>query len=64
MGEKKNVYGVLVGKPEEKRSLGRPGCRWEDIKLYLKETRWEGVDCIYLAHDRAKQHIVMNVQMS
>jgi hypothetical protein len=33
MGERRGVYRVLVGKPEEKRSLGRPRHRWEnDIK--------------------------------
>ena len=30
MGERRGLYGVLVRKPEEKRSLGRPECRWED----------------------------------
>jgi hypothetical protein len=34
MGEKMKTYRVLVGKPEGKRPLGRPKCRWEDnIKL-------------------------------
>jgi hypothetical protein len=34
----KNPYKVLVGKPEGKRLLGRPGCRWEySIKMGLKE---------------------------
>jgi hypothetical protein len=36
MGEKRNAYRILVGKPEGKRSLGRPRCRWVDnIKTYL-----------------------------
>jgi hypothetical protein len=30
MGEEKNVYKILMGKPEEKRPLGRPRRRWED----------------------------------
>ena len=30
MGEERGVYMVLVGKPEGKRPLGRPRCRWED----------------------------------
>jgi hypothetical protein len=30
MGEKKNVCRIFVGKPERKRPVGRPGCRWED----------------------------------
>jgi hypothetical protein len=34
MGEKRNVYGLLMGKLEGKRPLGRPRCRWMDnIKL-------------------------------
>jgi hypothetical protein len=41
MGEGRNVYRVLVGKPEVKRALGRPRCRWEDgIKLDLTEIGW------------------------
>jgi hypothetical protein len=38
MGEKTNVYRLLVGKPEGKRPLGRPRCRWMDnIKMDLLE---------------------------
>jgi hypothetical protein len=34
MGEKRNAYRILVGKPEGKKPLGRPRRRWEDnIKL-------------------------------
>jgi hypothetical protein len=41
MGKERNVYRVLVGKPEEKRPLERPSCRWEHmIKLDLRETGW------------------------
>jgi hypothetical protein len=43
MGEGRNVYWVLVGKPEGKRPLGRPRRRWENgIKMSLKEIGWEG----------------------
>jgi len=36
--ERRSLYRVLVGKPEGKRPLGRPGCRWEDnIKMDLQE---------------------------
>jgi hypothetical protein len=36
MGEKRNAYRILVGKPEGKRSLGRPRCRWVDnIKMMV-----------------------------
>jgi hypothetical protein len=46
MGEGRNVYRVLVGKPEGKRPLVRPRRRWEDgIKMDLRETGWGcGVD--------------------
>jgi hypothetical protein len=38
MGERRGVYRVLVGKPDEKRPLGRPRRRWEDnIKMDLQE---------------------------
>jgi hypothetical protein len=38
MGEGRNVYRVLVAKPEGKRPLERPRCRWEDgIKMDLRE---------------------------
>jgi hypothetical protein len=38
MGEKRNAYSILVGKPEGKRSLGRTRSRWVDnIKIYLRE---------------------------
>jgi hypothetical protein len=41
IGEGRNVYRVLVGKPEGKRPLGRPRRRWEDeIKMYLREIGW------------------------
>jgi hypothetical protein len=41
MGEEIKVYKVLVGKPEGKRSLGRPRHRWEDgIRMDLTEICW------------------------
>ncbi|KAJ4428538.1 hypothetical protein ANN_24582 [Periplaneta americana] len=50
MGESRNAYRVLVGKPERKRSLGRPRRRWEDnIKLDLREVGYDGRDWINLA---------------
>jgi hypothetical protein len=42
-----------VGKPEGKRSLGRPRRRWVDnIKMDLREVGWDGMDWIDLAQDR------------
>jgi hypothetical protein len=44
MGEGRNVYRVLVGKPEGKRPLGRPRRGWEDgIKMDPREIGWGGV---------------------
>jgi hypothetical protein len=48
-----SVFKILVGKPDRKRPLGRPRCRWGDnIGMELRETKWEGVDCMKLAQDR------------
>jgi hypothetical protein len=45
MGEIRNEYKILVGKPEEKRSLGIPWRRWENnIKLNNRETRYKVLD--------------------
>jgi hypothetical protein len=53
MGEKRNVYRILVGKPEGMRPLGRPRRRWVDnIMMDLREIRWDGVDFNDLAQDR------------
>ena len=44
MGMKTNVYRVLTRKPEGKRPLERPRCRWQDnIKISLKELGWDGM---------------------
>jgi hypothetical protein len=53
MGEKRNVYRLLVGKQEGKRPLGRPRHRWMDnIKMDLLEIGVNVVDWIGLAQDR------------
>jgi uncharacterized UPF0160 family protein len=50
--EMKNVYYILAAKPERKRPHGIPRRRQEDnIRLDLRETGWEGVDCTHLIHD-------------
>jgi hypothetical protein len=52
MGEERNLYKVLMGKPEGKRRLGRPRRRWEDgIRMDLREIGWGSVDLIQLARD-------------
>jgi len=43
--ERRGGYGVLIGKSERKRPLGRRRRKWEDnIRVDLKESRWESVD--------------------
>jgi hypothetical protein len=38
VGEEKNMYEVLVGKPEGQRPLGKLRCKWDNIKMNFKET--------------------------
>jgi hypothetical protein len=45
MGEKRNAYSLLVGKPEGKRPVGKPSSRWVDnIRTVLGEVKWGDVD--------------------
>jgi hypothetical protein len=61
MGEKRNVYRLLVGKPEGKRPLGRPMRRWIDnIKMDLLEIGLGVVDCIGLVQDRYRWRALVN----
>jgi hypothetical protein len=62
MGEKRNAYKLLVvGKPEGKRPLGRPRCRWEDnIRMDLGEVGWGDVDWTGLAQDRNRWRALVN----
>jgi hypothetical protein len=62
MGERRNAYRLLVGKPEGKRLLGRPTRRWVDnIRMDLGEVRWGDVDWIGLAKDRNRWRAVANL---
>jgi hypothetical protein len=55
MGEKRNVYRLLVGKPEGRRPLGRPIRRWLDnIRMDLVEVGWGDVNWIILPQDRGR----------
>jgi hypothetical protein len=50
-----------VGKPEGKRPLGRPRRRWVDnVKMDLREMRWDGVDWIDMAQDRDQWRALVN----
>jgi hypothetical protein len=60
-GEKRYAYRLLVGKPEGKRRLGRPRRRWvNNIKMDLREIRWDGVDWIDLAQYRDQWRSLLN----
>jgi hypothetical protein len=55
MGEERNVYRVLMGKPEEKRPLGRERRRWDDgIRMDFREIGSGSVDWIHLTQDRGR----------
>jgi hypothetical protein len=65
MGEKRNVYMLLVRKPEGKRPLGRPRRRWiDDIKMGLLEIGLSVVDWIGLAQDRYSWRDLLNSVMN
>jgi hypothetical protein len=64
MRKGKDVYRVLVERPEGKRSLGRPRRRWEDnIKMDLKEIRIDGANWIRLAEDGVQWPVFLNTVM-
>jgi hypothetical protein len=65
MGEGRGVYRVLFGRLEGKRSLGRPRRRGEDnIKMDLRETRFDGANWIRLAQDRVQWRVLVNTVMN
>ncbi|KAJ4447441.1 hypothetical protein ANN_09448 [Periplaneta americana] len=65
MGESRNAYRVLVGRSEGKRPLERPRRKWEDnIKMDLREVRYDDKDWINLAQDRTYEHYLQNKTVS
>jgi hypothetical protein len=61
MGEKRNAYRLLVGKPEGRRPLGRPKRRWVDnIGMDLAEAGWGDVGRISLPQDRDRWRALVN----
>jgi hypothetical protein len=65
MGQKRNAYMILVGKPDGKRPLGIPRRRWVDnTKLNLREIEWSGMDWIDLARDREQWRTLLNMVMN
>ena len=65
MGERRGVHRLLVGKPKEKRPLGRPRHRWEDnIKMDPQEVGCGGADWIEVAQDRDRWRALVNAVMN
>jgi hypothetical protein len=61
----RNLYKIFVGKPEEKRPLGRPWRKWEDsIRKGLRELSRESVDCINIAEERDQCRTVIQMIMN
>ncbi|KAJ4452291.1 hypothetical protein ANN_03811 [Periplaneta americana] len=65
MGESRNAYRALVGRPEGKRPLGRSRRRWEDnIKMDLREVGYDDRDWINLAQDRDRWRAYVRAAMN
>jgi len=65
IGEERGMYRVLVGKPEEKRLLGRPRRRWVDnIRMELQEVGCGYMDWIGLAQDRDRWRTLVSAVMN
>jgi hypothetical protein len=65
MSEGRVVYGVLVGRPEGKRPLGRPRSRWENnIRKDLREVGFDGANWILLAQDRIQWRASVSTVMN
>ena len=64
-GEERGAYRVLVGKPEGKRSLGRPRHRWMDnIRMDLQGVGCRYVDWIGVAQDRDRWRTLLSAVMN
>jgi hypothetical protein len=65
MEKKRNVYRILVGKPEGKRPVGRARRRWVDnIKMDFREIGWDSMDWIDLAQDGDQWNVLVNTVMN
>ena len=65
VGEERGLYRVLVGKPEEKRPLGRPRRRWVDnIRMDLQEVGCGYMDWIWLAQGRDSWRTLVSAVMN
>jgi hypothetical protein len=60
----RNACNIIVGKPEGKRTFGRPRSKWKDnIRKNLREIEWECVDWMYLTQDRDQWRAPLNTIM-
>jgi hypothetical protein len=65
MGERRDVYRILVGKPEGKKPLWRHRLRWKDnIKMDLQEVGCGGMDWNNMAQDRDRWRALVNAVMN
>jgi hypothetical protein len=65
MREKRNAYRLLVGKPEGKKPLGKPRCRWiDDINVDHLDIGLGDVDWTGLAQDRYSLRALVNAIMN
>jgi hypothetical protein len=65
MGEKRDEYRLLVGKPERRRPLGRPIRRWlNNIRMDFVEVEWGDVDWICQAQNRDRCRALVNSVLS
>ena len=65
MSEERGLYRVLVGKPEGKRPLGRPSCRWFDnIRMDLQMVGCGYMDWIWLAQDMDRCRTLVSAVMN
>jgi hypothetical protein len=65
MGQERNMYKVLIGMPEGKRTLGRSRRRWKDgIRMDLMEIGWGSVEWTHLAQDRDRWQAFVNTVMN
>ena len=65
MGDTRVAYGVLVGRRDGKRPLGRRGRRWDDnIKMNLQDVGWRDMDCIASALEKDTWRAVVIKVMS
>jgi hypothetical protein len=65
MGEKRNTYMILVGKPDGRIPIGRPKCRWvANIMMNLAETGLGGLDWAGLVQDRHRWRALVSTTMN